>query len=383
MLTYEVACEKIKNNGCELVSTKEDFTEINSNYPILKKCGHIEIANAKSIINKKGLYCKECSPVKRILFEKITERIKELDYQLITKEEDYKNGQTILEIKCKNGHVYNEKAIIFMGANHGTYKICPKCRGHRKTIDEFQKTIDKIHDEQYIIIDKKYNGCKKLHIFYHKSCNTFFIETPNIVSHKNFACPKCSKTRRKTDYEFKNEVYNLYGEEYEVIERYEGNKQRIKIKHNICGNILFTKPNSFLSRYKPCTFCNSSVGEKIIQDILTKNNIENIPQYKFDNCKNINKLPFDFAIFKGNALYCLLEYHGIQHYEKIDWFENEKYGFDYRQKNDLIKKEYCENNSIKLIIIPYWEKDKINEILNEHNIIECRTEGEICYFQNL
>ena len=38
-------------------------------------------------------------------------------------------------------------------------------------------------------------------------------------------------------------------------------------------------------------------------------NIKYIPQFKFSDCRNINPLPFDFAIFDiTNNLICLIEY---------------------------------------------------------------------------
>jgi hypothetical protein len=56
-----------------------------------------------------------------------------------------------------------------------------------------------------------------------------------------------------------------------------------------------------------------------IQKWLDKNNINYNEQYRFDECKNKNTLPFDFAIIKSNT-YILLEAQGIQHYEPIEHF---------------------------------------------------------------
>lgn len=58
-----------------------------------------------------------------------------------------------------------------------------------------------------------------------------------------------------------------------------------------------------------------------------------------------------------------IEYNGIQHYEPNDFFGGEE-SFKKQLIRDKIKKKYCENNNIKLIIIRYDEN--INEKLTQY-----------------
>lgn len=52
-----------------------------------------------------------------------------------------------------------------------------------------------------------------------------------------------------------------------------------------------------------------------------------------------------------------------QHYKPIKFWGG-KEGFQYRQKNDNIKKKYCEENNINLICLPYTlSNDEIKQIL--------------------
>lgn len=69
-------------------------------------------------------------------------------------------------------------------------------------------------------------------------------------------------------------------------------------------------------------------------------------------------MPFDFAVFKDNKLHCLIEFDGEQHFRSIDFFGGEE-KFIKQQENDRRKNEYCKNNGIKLIRIPYYDYDKI------------------------
>ena len=108
-----------------------------------------------------------------------------------------------------------------------------------------------------------------------------------------------------------------------------------------------------------CPICNSSKGELKIKRILDKKSIKYIQQKKFDECMKIKPLPFDFYLPENNIC---IEYDGRQHFEPIKMFGGNK-AFKIRTENDKIKNQYCYDNGIKLIRIPYWEKDNISNIL--------------------
>ena len=67
-------------------------------------------------------------------------------------------------------------------------------------------------------------------------------------------------------------------------------------------------------------------------------------------------MPFDFYLPQYNIC---IEYDGEFHYKMImeyDEFINQKI-------RDTIKTVYCKENNIKLIRIPYWEFNNIENIL--------------------
>lgn len=60
-----------------------------------------------------------------------------------------------------------------------------------------------------------------------------------------------------------------------------------------------------------------------------------------------------------------IEYDGEQHYKLNEYFGGQKY-FDILKRHDEIKNEYCKENNIKLLRIPYWEFNNIaKNIANE------------------
>ena len=91
-----------------------------------------------------------------------------------------------------------------------------------------------------------------------------------------------------------------------------------------------------------------------------KYNIKYDIQYRFDDCKNILTLPFDFKLKKNGRPICI-EFDGDMHFKPrgTDTIEY----FIQRKINDGLKNEYCLNNGIKLIRIPYWETQNIEKIL--------------------
>ena len=96
------------------------------------------------------------------------------------------------------------------------------------------------------------------------------------------------------------------------------------------------------------------------------NNFTYEKQFKFNNLLASNKkhfLKFDFAV-KLNSKIILIEFDGKQHYQSVEFFGGEKAFLDLK-KNDSSKNEYCRDNYIPLIRIPYYEIDNITQILDE------------------
>jgi len=115
-----------------------------------------------------------------------------------------------------------------------------------------------------------------------------------------------------------------------------------------------------------CPECQHSLGENMIAQYLVFKNIIYIFQHKFLNCKYKHVLKFDFYLTDYNTC---IEYQGIHHYEPVDfagrgkeWAEQQ---FEKQKIKDQIKRDYCKMNNIKLIEIPYWDFDNIEQILSK------------------
>lgn len=125
-----------------------------------------------------------------------------------------------------------------------------------------------------------------------------------------------------------------------------------------CGNIVIVSLNNLRTGHKTSCGCMRSKGEDAIAKFLKEHNIDFTTEYTFKDLKRKGLLRFDFAIFKQQKLFCLIEYQGIQHYKDFGDFGKSC------KETDILKKQYCEQNNIPLYEIKYNElvDKRLNEI---------------------
>ncbi len=243
---------------------------------------------------------------------------------------------------------------------------CPICNPQRrKKQEEFELEVYKLENNDYTVIGKYINTNTQLLMRHNndKCDNNEYMTTPHNFLSGN-RCHVCSGNMKKNKEIFCAEVYNLVGDEYTVLGDYINTNEKLLMCHNVCNEKYMVNPNHFL-RGRRCPKCNSSKGEKNIQDYSDKNHINYTHQYKIDDCKHIRPLPFDLAWFNNNNdLVLLVEYDGILHYEAVDHFGGEE-SLLQTQHNDKIKTDYCASHNIPLLRIPYWDFDNIESILDE------------------
>ena len=127
-----------------------------------------------------------------------------------------------------------------------------------------------------------------------------------------------------------------------------------------CGNIISVFASNLRNLHTTSCGCASrSIGEEKIEQILKENHINYIKEYSFEDLKDKRKLRFDFAIFDdNNNLIKLIEFDGRQHIDEYTPWGN-KDSLEERQHHDILKNNYCKNNNIILLRIPYWKRNYI------------------------
>ena len=246
---------------------------------------------------------------------------------------------------------------------------CRNCHvskaGHhrRKTPARFEEEVKELFGEEYSVVEPYVNSRTKVRIR-HNVCGSEYMANPRNIL-RGSTCLECSyKIRaeklRKNQEDWDRFVYEETRGEYLFIEEYVNDSTKIKVLHKVCGLHYKAKPNDFINGHR-CPNCIESKGEAKIRIILEKYGVEFEREYRMDDCRHINTLPFDFAVDINNSL-LLIEYDGEQHFSNIFGEES----FRGTSRNDNIKNEYCEKKGIPLLRIPYYKYDDIEKIIKNY-----------------
>lgn len=128
------------------------------------------------------------------------------------------------------------------------------------------------------------------------------------------------------------------------------------MKRGICGCRYCAKEKGVIK----------SKGETETIEALQFYHINFVEQKIYTDCKDVNYLPFDFYLLDYNIL---IEFDGEQHYFPVRFHgmdeQDAQDNFLYVQKHDKMKTNFCIQNNIPLIRIPYTERGSIKAYLRE------------------
>ena len=293
-------------------------------------------------------------------------------------------GVTAIEDITFNCPIHGEFQHSWNNTKNGQYCItCGRIKGidvRRNNYEDIKQGFEK---EGYIFISTEYiNNLKPLEYM----CPRHKDEGIQKMSWGDFImgqrCLYCTKENTlrimtKSQEQFEKEVREVHGNKFKILTPYIGDKNKMKLYCNDCKIEFSQVPHHLLEGHLGCACSSKSLGEDKIREILNNKGISNSEQHRIKNCRNKKALPFDFVVFKNKEktiLNFLVEYQGRQHYEPATFggmtIEQAKQRFIEQQLCDDIKFNYCKDNDIKLIIIPYWEFENIEKILDKQLKIE-------------
>lgn len=275
--------------------------------------------------------------------------------------EKYIGASTPILHKCQ----YCEKEWLIRPSDVLNGKACRECSCKRSGLQRRKSHQQYLDDLAMVNIDiepiEDYINTDTIILHRCKICGHIWPIKPNHTL-SGHGCPMCgfklnADSKRKSQEQYIQELFYV-NPDIEVIGEYINYTTPLLHRCKKCGNEWEAKPIHTM-RGHGCTSCNESHGERGVSQWLNGNNVKYIPQCKFDDCRDINPLPFDFYLPKCNMC---IEYQGRQHYDPIEFFGGQAY-LEYVQYHDKIKSDYCTTNNIQLICIPYWED--IDEYLNK------------------
>ena len=299
----------------------------------------------------------------RLTLEQIKKQLEPYGVEVLS--ENFSNAHEKLSLRCSCGNVFertwsNLKRTIREGKNVACFECNKQYLGDylRKTYEEVKEEIE---SNGYILLDDKYtNAHEKLHMLcphghkYNAEYGSF---------HSGVRCPCESKTHGiKHD---ENHIINTLHDDYnfKLIGTYVNAHTAMELKCERCGEINLLSWHQVTTCKVRCMHCRDKVtsyGELKVKDFLSEHGFTYTMQKRFSECIDVKTLPFDFYLDELNIA---IEYDGEQHYKKCFGMTNKE--LCDRKRKDDIKTQFCINNNIYLIRIPYWDFDNIENILEK------------------
>lgn len=296
--------------------------------------------------------------------------------------EPTKHRKDLLTLKCGCGNIFKRERQSLQRNKERI--ICPQCynkiRGREKSLKLLQNKIEVFEKAGYeILSDKNYIREHDKLLIKTKDGYLSYV-TYNEVS-KGFNPTIFSILTNKN-----NILYNARvlcknnGLDIEILDYIDDGRKIPYVKCRCkCGEIFETSINNFKRKDKKKSTCNkcsikTSQWCKAVEDYLDENKIIYKKEVRFNDCKDIFSLPFDYQIDINNGL---IEVDGEQHFSEHGFGrtkEEKIYLYKRIVYHDKIKTEYCKRKNIPFLRISF--KDVINGSYKEkiENFIHIKNE---------
>lgn len=366
--TYKEFVDLLATRGYLPISTEDDFKSGDTYMKYLCPKHGEKITKLSYLLN--GRFCPECG--REIVSQKMQieidydadKKLCELsgyEYVTTTRGRGKNNiSQILINYICP---LHKEKGIqkTTRGAMNRGIECCRYCSRrsipkeellkdlannspHIKLLTDFKTTSNKV--DYYCTIHNYIGRCEISKIILGKCCFWCGVEKAN------------EKNMFSQDY-----IENMISEnnpDVKFNDIYKGLDKMYSFKCLKCGFVWKERIHKELY----CPNCHGFYkGEQIVNNYLYENNIAFDTQKTFDDCRDKKKLRFDFYLPYQNIC---IEYQGKQHYEPVSKFGGAEY-FKLLQFHDQIKRNYCKDNGITLIEIPYTydTREKIEDFLKD------------------
>jgi hypothetical protein len=270
---------------------------------------------------------------------------------------NYKNNEEKLEWQCEKGHIWS--ACWNHIKNNDSW--CPICANNIKNnIIELQKyAISK----NGLLLSTEYNNNKQLLKWQCEKGHQWKTAWQHIKN-KHSWCPTCSNNMPEIDklQQFaKNKNGLLLSKKYK--------NSRTSVEWQCEKNHIWSACWNNIKKGSWCSICSAFKKEIECKELLEKKvNVIFIKKRFYHDSKFKHKyLEFDGYNEEKKVAF---EYQGYQHYIFPNFWHKTKEEFEAGQKRDELKRQYCIENNIKLIIIPYTEQNNLKNFINSLSLPE-------------
>lgn len=331
--------------------------------------------------------CKKCRYKKtanssKTDFSKVKEKFEDLGLDLL--DEEYVNCKEPMHFICRKHLEEGIQITTYASLQQGSHG-CDRCgyesMGDQKRMSD-EDIIKLFDDNGFDVVEIIKERKTKVKCICRKHRDKGIqIKSLNSLKIQGKGCKYCAGNMKLTQEEVEKRIFNK-NKNLVVTSQYINEDTDISLHCKICGYSWSTRAANVTSTKSNCNCpnCSGSLGERRVWEFLIDRNIYNKREFEFDDLFGYKDkhLRFDFALFDDECCkvpYCLIEFDGQHHYEPTDYCGEGIEKATRRHKNtvkyDKKKNKYCLDNNLKLIRIPYWEFDNIENILEkELNLIK-------------
>ena len=281
---------------------------------------------------------------------------------------DPNKSNTYLSVQCSCGTI-TELTVTDVTKN--IKKDCGCMRRKRldeKVIEQYKHLVNTtINSWTVLKIVPPNEKCRKTSALCKCQCGTIkAVRIQYLLDGRSKDCG-CGRKAMLRETRTKNLVGQRFGK-LVVVELLEDsnkfNRRLYRCKCD-CGNEVIVQSSCLLNGYTSSCGCLISYYNMYIDQFLNRNNINHISEYPvvIDGVR----YRYDFYLPEYNLF---IEYDGQQHFEVPRYYgediKSNQAILEKTQQHDKIKDKYCKDNNINLLRIPYWEKDNIETIINNH-----------------
>ena len=177
---------------------------------------------------------------------------------------EYSGSTKPIEVKfmpCGHERTINKPYNLLYGKTG-----CPICakKDAGMSATDFKKKIYALVGNEYTVASVYKNMRTKVNII-HNVCGykDWWVRPDQFL--QGSRCPKCASNVPRNTEKYKQEVYNMYGDEYTVLGKYKDRKTPVKIRHNTCGFEWSPTPGNFLGGRSHCPDCRKRKLRKLRQ----------------------------------------------------------------------------------------------------------------------
>ena len=302
--------------------------------------------------------------IKQEIHDKYGNEYEVIDERTIKTAKAQRREIQIVHSKCAHSYWLQLNRVI------DNMQPCPYCNPKKSKMDQriFEQKVHDLSNGEYTVIGKYINNYTKIEIK-HNKCGRVLEMLPKHFINDGYRCKSCAMKARYNK-NFETDLGIMSDGTLHIDGEYSGAHNSISIKCDECGGTFMTTPSYLYKQYRKysechCPLCShcASIGEKMIMNILDKHGIRYDYNKSIDGCRRVHALRFDFIIETPGDHPLCIEFDGVQHYERKDFYDESE--MELIRERDAIKNAFCLNNGIPLLRLRSYSKLKLEKSIIE------------------